>query len=599
MKRGWYLLPLVALLLAACGPQPTPLAPTQPPAETSSLPTVEQATTVPPTPTTQPATDTPPPAVIQPTNVPATPAEALPAEYPGLPLPTDRGSHFSASGVCSVCHTQMVDEEGNNVSTDTFWRASMMANSARDPYWQASVRAEVLTNPGLQAAIEDKCASCHMAMARSTIATSGETAKMLDDGFLDLENELHSLAMDGVSCTLCHQIREDGFGEPESFSAGFAIAPDLPFGEREAFGPHPVGKGLVGLMQSSSGFVPQQSLHVEQAELCATCHTLYTHYVDGKGEIAGEFPEQMPYLEWLASVYGDSVTCQVCHMPAAKGGVHLSIAGGPPRSPFHQHIFVGGNAYLLKILETFGEQIMVTASSAQFRDKQARAVLQLQERTASLEFEEATIEGVTLTADIVVKTMVGHKFPTGFPARRVWVHLTVQDTMGKTVFESGTVNADGSIVGNDNDADAAAYEPHYQVIDSPDQVQIYEAIMGDTEDEVTTTLLRGAAYLKDNRLPPLGFDKSTVQADIAVRGAAFEDQDFAGGTDRLRYTIALSEAQAPLVVTAELLYQSIGFRWADNLRRYDAPEPGRFLGYYEQIPNQPVVVATATVEVKE
>jgi hypothetical protein len=175
----------------------------------------------------------------------------------------------------------------------------------------------------------------------------------------------------------------------------------------------------------------------------------------------------------------------------------------------------------------------------------------------------------------------------------------VQDATGQTIFESGTVKADGSIVGNDNDADAAAFEPHYQVIDSPDQVQIYEAIMGDTEDEVTTTLLKGAVYLKDNRLPPLGFDKSAVQADIAVRGAAFEDEDFAGGTDRLRYSIALSEAQAPFVVTAQLLYQSIGFRWAENLRRHDAPEPGRFLGYYEQIPNQPVVVATAAVEVKE
>ena len=599
MKRTWYLLAFVALLLAACGPQPTPAVPPQPPTEVSSLPTVEEPTTAPPTPTMEPATNTPPPTSTQPAEVPATPTEAVPAESPGLPLPTDRGSHFSASGACTVCHTQMVDEEGQDVSTDTFWRASMMANSARDPYWQASVRAEALANPGFQAAIEDQCASCHMPMARSTVATSGETGQMLDEGFLDPENELHSLALDGISCTLCHQIREEGFGKPESFSAGFAIAPDLPLGERESFGPHPVGKGLVGLMQSSSGFVPLQSLHVEQAEFCATCHTLYTPYVDAAGEIAGEFPEQMPYLEWLASVYGDSVPCQVCHMPAAKGGVPLSIVGGPPRSPFHQHILVGGNAYLLKVLETFGEQMMATASSAQFRDKQAQAEKQLQERTASLDFEEAKAEGATLTADIVVKSMVGHKFPTGFPARRVWVHLTVQDATGEIVFESGTAHADGSIAGNDNDADAAAYEPHYQVIDSPDQVQIYEAIMGDTEGQVTTTLLRGAAYLKDNRLPPLGFDKSAVGADIAVRGAAFEDEDFAGGTDRIRYTIALSDAQAPFLVTAELLYQSIGFRWADNLRRYDAPEPGRFLGYYEQISNQPVVVATATVEVKE
>jgi hypothetical protein len=52
-------------------------------------------------------------------------------------------------------------------------------------------------------------------------------------------------------------------------------------------------------------------------------------------------------------------------------------------------------------------------------------------------------------------------------------------------------------------------------------------------------------------------------------------------------------------VTAELLYQSIGYRWADNLRRYDAPEPVRFVGYYEQVSNQPLVVASDRAEVAE
>jgi hypothetical protein len=183
--------------------------------------------------------------------------------------------------------------------------------------------------------------------------------------------------------------------------------------------------------------------------------------------------------------------------------------------------------------------------------------------------------------------------------QRVWVHLTVQDAAGRTVFESGAVNPDGSIVGNDNDADAAAYEPHYQVIDSSDQVQIYESIMGDIEGQVTTTLLKGASYLKDNRLPPAGFDKDSVQTDIAVHGAALEDEGLTGGSDRIQYIIDLNDAAGPFVVTAELLYQSIGFRWADNLRLYDAPELGRFLGYYEQVSNQPVVVAIATLEVKE
>jgi hypothetical protein len=493
----------------------------------------------------------------------------------------------------------MVDESGTDVSTDTLWRTSMMANAARDPYWQASVRSEALTHPALQAVIEDKCATCHMPMARTTLDASGSAAQVLDDGLLDPEHGLHSLAIDGISCTLCHQIREDGFGTAGSYSGGFVIDTERPAGGRESFGPFPVPPGLANLMQSSAGFIPIESLHIEQSELCATCHTLYTPYVDAAGQVAGEFPEQTAYLEWLSSSFSGTISCQGCHMPAAKGAVQLSVTGGPPRSPAHQHVFAGGNAYMLKILEGYGEDLAATASSEQFRDKQGQVVEQLQKRTATVKLEDVSLDGSNLSAEVAISPMAGHKLPTGFPSRRVWIHFVVQDASGQVVFESGAFNPDGSIAGNDNDADPAAYEPHYLIIGTPDQVQIYESIMGNTEDAVTTTLLRGARYLKDNRLLPSGFDKAAVDADIAVYGAALEDEDFAGGGDRLQYALDLGDAQGPLTVTAELLYQSIGYRWAENLRAYDAPEPARFAGYYDMVSNQPVVIASVTAEVKE
>ncbi|NIV38159.1 MAG: hypothetical protein GWN58_54710, partial [Anaerolineae bacterium] len=56
--------------------------------------------------------------------------------------------------------------------------------------------------------------------------------------------------------------------------------------------------------------------------------------------------------------------------------------------------------------------------------------------------------------------------------------------------------------------------------------------------------------------------------------------------------------EGPFVVTVDLLYQSIGYRWVQNLRRHESPETARFLGYYEAIPNLPVIVATATAEVE-
>jgi hypothetical protein len=167
------------------------------------------------------------------------------------------------------------------------------------------------------------------------------------------------------------------------------------------------------------------------------------------------------------------------------------------------------------------------------------------------------------------------------------------------IFESGGVAPDGSIVGNDNDAHAAAYEPHYAAIHDAEQVQIYEAIMGNTDGEVTTTLLRGAEYLKDNRLPPSGFDKGTVAAEIAVRGAALEDEDFVGGSDRIQYIVDVGRTEGPFTVTVELLYQSIGYRWAENLRAYEGQELDRFTAFYDKIANQPVIVARASMTVED
>lgn len=50
--------------------------------------------------------------------------------------------------------------------------------------------------------------------------------------------------------------------------------------------------------------------------------------------------------------------------------------------------------------------------------------------------------------------------------------------------------------------------------------------MEDVRGEVTRTLLRGAGYAKDNRIPPLGFDKEAVPEDVAVEGTAFSDGSF-------------------------------------------------------------------------
>ena len=178
--------------------------------------------------------------------------------------------------------------------------------------------------------------------------------------------------------------------------------------------------------------------------------------------------------------------------------------------------------------------------------------------------------------------------------------MTLIDATGTVLFESGHTNSDGSIVGNENDIDATRYEPHYQVITEPDQVQIYETILTDSEGNVTTTLLYGAGYLKDNRLLPLGFDQGAAPDSIAAYGAAREDRDFGEGRDLIHYVIDITGGIGPFKLTVELNYQSIGYRWAQNLNEeahgQEAVEVDRFLEYYGAVPNNPVVVGKSTIE---
>jgi hypothetical protein len=151
------------------------------------------------------------------------------------------------------------------------------------------------------------------------------------------------------------------------------------------------------------------------------------------------------------------------------------------------------------------------------------------------------------------------------------------------VFESGAITPAGLIQGNDNDADATKFEPHYREIRQPDQVQIYESIMSDPAGLPTTGLLTAVKYLKDNRLLPRGFDKTTPDAWTQVVGGALQDTDFSGGGDRVRYSVDVGASQGPFQVDAELRFQPIGFRWAQNLKPYDAMETRRFVSFYDSM----------------
>jgi len=179
---------------------------------------------------------------------------------------------------------------------------------------------------------------------------------------------------------------------------------------------------------------------------------------------------------------------------------------------------------------------------------------------------------------VFVENLSGHKLPTAYPSRRAWLHFVVRDRNERKVFESGALNADGSIDGNDNDADPRV--SNRTIARSQERSgTIYEPILGDASGRVTTGPSLGSRIPQGqspaaHRLPEGDCRKRHCRGWRSRAGPQLY---------RLRKPGAVlrpgRDAQGPFHVEAELWYQPIGFRWAHNLGAYEAPEPGRFVHY--------------------
>ncbi|MDZ7695373.1 MAG: hypothetical protein U5R49_00090 [Deltaproteobacteria bacterium] len=511
----------------------------------------------------------------------AAPSATDPGQVPPLFAPSTR---------CVACHNGLTAPSGRDVSIGYSWEASMMANSSRDPYWQAAVRRETLDHPEARAHIQDECAACHMPMARYQAHVEGREGPVFSLApALAKQTPMAVWAADGVSCTLCHQIQAENLGTPESFTAGFMINTEKAPGTRSAFGPFEVDAGRTRVMRSAGRFAPTEGLHLQQSALCASCHTLYTQTLGPDGDVIGRLPEQVPYLEWRHSDYAredaQAQSCQSCHMPLINDPMPITSVLGISRDAFSRHAFRGGNFFMLNMLRLYATPLAVQALPQNLSRAVRETEANLTTDAATLTIDPRRRSGEQLSIDVRVGNLTGHKLPTAYPSRRVWIQLTVHDGRDRRIFESGALNPDGSIAGNDNDRDPSLYEPHYARIDQEAKVQIYEAIMVTPWDRVTTGLLSAIRFIKDNRMLPSGFHKDSVDADVAVRGRAGKDDDFQGGGDRVQYTIPARDADGPFHITARLWYQPIAYRWAHNLGRHPSPETDRFVTYYTAMAN--------------
>jgi hypothetical protein len=412
-------------------------------------------------------------------------------------------SPFVESVECSLCHTRL--GEKNQLGQNTQWKGSVMAHAGRDPYWQAKTAEEIRQNPAIAKVVDEKCNQCHTPQGKAQ-------------------------AKDGVGCSVCHLIEDKGLGTPASFTGGFQINK-----ERLAYGPHK--DPFANPMIMHVGLTPAYGAHMQKSELCATCHTVITPTVDEKGKVLGEFIEQAAYLEWKASSFGSGdMTCQSCHVPLADNPKAQYIAHNPmgrpfpptsPRQPFGIHSFAGAN---------FALPVLLGSSDSSMAER-AHDMLS---SAAMIEVTPAWKDGV-LEASVTLTNLTGHKLPTGFPSRRIWLDFEVKDSSGKTAFRSGL--------------DPQEPQPHHAAIDSPSKVQIYESEMADAAGRRTTALLRAASYLKDNRILPDGFDASKAPAGIHPAGIA-GDADFLPGSDTTLYRVA-GLAQGSYSIRVRALYENI------------------------------------------
>ena len=473
---------------------------------------------------------------------------ALAISVGGL-LPLFAGPRFEVARECALCHSRLTspDDAKVNIGQFTLWSGTMMANSARDPFWRAKVEEEVRGTPAAGALIEDKCLRCHAPAQQYGMRESGRLMKVTD---------LDDSGRDGATCSVCHQISAEGLGERRSYTGGFVIN-----SEQRIYGPH--AKPFLMPMIHHVGYTAYESRHILESSLCGTCHTVITPTLDSDGRAVGEFVEQAPYLEWIASGYpAQGRTCQSCHMPQLRnrsGGVAESYIahrppGGPfpptsPRSPFGLHYLVGGNVY--------GPQVLASAfqdQAAELARVSARARENLESAVALQASAERRSKMVELA--VTVQNLTGHKLPSGFPSRRIWLHVTAVDGRGRVVFESG-----GGELNGDN-------EPHHLRIRKPEEVMIYETNMADIQRRPTTSLIRAACYSKDNRILPAGFDEGRALREVKPVGTD-GDGDFSAGSDRVVYELP----GATVSVRVEALYQSVkpAFRLPGVDGRYATP----------------------------
>jgi hypothetical protein len=339
--------------------------------------------------------------------------------YPSLIKWNKSTVDFMPPEKCGECHPDKFEE----------WRGSMHALAFKDPVYQGELNKAVKS---VGHEISRQCEGCHSPVG----VVTGEIKKPGLAG-------LSSIAMNGVSCDVCHSISDHTHWqtpshEPENGSMILTPGVETKDGPvRIKRGPFAPDEGCGDDFHECE----ESSLHL-RAELCASCHQVY-HY-------DAHFPLESTYLEWKHGPYAQrEILCQDCHMVEIETFIKSADTFEKPAKSEYHHYFNGANYLLYHLASEAAKKAGDDDLSANIRHKYEMAVARLQS-AADLEILPIYKNGFLREVKVRVKNIrAGHNLPTSLTnVRQMWLALTVEDDKGNIIMKSGELDQDGHIMEN-------------------------------------------------------------------------------------------------------------------------------------------------------
>ncbi len=308
---------------------------------------------------------------------------------PAGPATKWKKSDFQPAEACKSCHPQHYEE----------WRGSMHAYAITDPVFHAMHK---LAQEETAGEIGDFCIKCHAPVGTGIGEVTGKTRSA--EGLSDI-----SLA--GVSCETCHRGVNLEKGHPGN--ARFEIHP---------------GAAVVGGLPNPQATPAHDSVtndSLKNPDFCGSCHN-----VSNRRGVKIE----KPHDEFIASTYPERNTgCLNCHMQTYTG---RATPDGPLRNRLHRHNFIGVDVAVTPF-PRMGYQRREIAAFLRTAAKMTVAA------------PGQAVAGEAFKIDVHVKNVgAGHNLPTGpSTEREMWLEVSATSSDGRTLFESGSLDAGGDLRG--------------------------------------------------------------------------------------------------------------------------------------------------------